>query len=161
MPKSTRTFRAPSASATAQRARPPSFSPASDDDVDDLPHHSRPHRPRHDPAATKRVTVRKTPEQVRALNIAFQHLGARPSQSDRRRLALEIGLVSLHTLPLPPLNPSAQTLCLGWQRGPFDPNDIIQPRSPSRDPGAFSLAKMTRLNVADSLVTPPNSLSES
>ena len=140
MPKGTRTFRAPSA--TAQRARPLSLSPASDDDIDDQPHHPRPHRPRHDPTASKRVTVRKTPEQVRALNIAFQQLGARPSQSDRRRLALEISLVRcsslFHTLlrpsrPLPKANRG-----LGWQRGPFDPYDIIQPRSPRPDPGAFS-----------------------
>ena len=133
MPKSTRTFRAPSATATVQRARPLSLSPASDDDIDELapPHHSRPHRPRHDPTATKRVTVRKTPEQVRALNIAFHQLGARPSQSDRRRLALEIGLVSPHsfpdTFPSLPSSPLPMAFALGGKGvfglWPFDAND--------------------------------------
>ena len=173
MPKSTRTFRAPSVTAQSQRdrARPLSPSPASDDDIDDLPHHSRPHRPRHDPTATKRVTVRKTPEQVRALNIAFQQLGARPSQSDRRRLALEIGLVSSQfLLPASCLLALCPMLCLGWQRGPwafglwpFDAtstaNDIIQSRLPRPDPGAFSF----QLKFHDSMLThlsPLNSLKE-
>jgi len=140
MPKGTRTFRALSAT-VQQRGRPFSLSPASDDDIDDQPHHSRPHRPRHDPTATKRVTVRKTPEQVRALNIAFQQLGARPSQSDRRRLALEINLVSppsLYNTLLAILSPPAQRLLPWVAKGLFDANDIIQPRSPRPDPGAFS-----------------------